>query len=56
MKSCERSVASVTGAVARGDELYKNEGKSHKQCAKNGVNKLPDRIYSMLAKQPKAKV
>jgi len=58
MSSCARNVPSVIDVVVIGDELYKNGGKSHKQYAKNGINKLPDRIYSILAKakQPKAKV
>ena len=56
IKICMSMVLSVTGAVARGDELYKNDGKLSKQCAKNGINRLPDRIYIILTRQPKAKV
>ncbi|ETJ16337.1 hypothetical protein Q604_UNBc4C00065G0001, partial [human gut metagenome] len=42
--------------VALSDELSKNDGRFNKKWVINGINKLRERIYSILSKHPKPKV
>lgn len=47
---------SAAACVALNAESSKNDGKLNKKWVANGINKLRDRIYSILTKQPKPKV